>query len=320
MTDLPTYRAHSVPDLLNLIPVLFGFKPQESLIGICLEGESHRFGFRLRIDIPDESGDEEVAARVAALLDENPSDAVILLAITERRARGDILVQKTADMIHHKHVAMALCASATRWWEAGATETQEWRVDPFHESIVRAVREGQVIKADRAEVEREFVPSPEAIEYVQMERWQHSFIVPGEQSLSIGIEQRIEATTQTLDLLRRQLVPEPKEIGDAAIALRNVLVRDHFWFTIDTQNARTELAVWTHVARLLNGPWRCAPLSLAAFSAWQAGDGVRMSIAVEAALREDPQYSMANLLQRVVEQGLGPETWRQFRTDSQRAS
>jgi len=320
MTDIPTYRAHSIPDLLNLLPVLFGFKPQESLVGVCLDGDTRRFGFRLRIDIPDESGDEDVSARVAALLEENPGDAVILIAITERKSRGEVLVQKTAEKMERKHVAVALCASQSNWWEIGAEEAHPWRADPFHESIVRAVREGQVIKADRVEIEREFAPSDEAIEYVQLERWQHSFAVPGEKTPPIGIDQRIEATTQTLDILRRHQIPESSSIGDAVIALRNVLVRDHFWFTIDPENARNELAVWAHLARRVRGPWRCAPLSLAAFSAWQAGDGVRMSIAVEAALREDPRYSMACLLQRVVEQGLGPETWRQFRADTQRAS
>ena len=320
MTDLPTYRAHSIPDLLNLLPILFGFRPQESLIGVCLQGENRTFGFRLRIDIPDERGEEEVSARVAALLDENDGDTVILLAITEHKSRGDVLVQKTADKIEHKHVAVALCASGTHWWEAGELETHAWHADPFHESIVRAVREGQVIKANRAEIEREFVPAREAIEYVQLERWQHRFAVPGEETPPIGIEQRIQTSQATLELLRLGQSPQEQKIGDVAISLRNILVRDHFWFAIDTENARQEMAVWAHLARLLTGPWRCAPLSLAAFSAWQTGDGVRMAIAVDAALREDPHYSMANLLQRVVDQGLPPETWRQFRADSQRAS
>src|SRR5690554_5398952 len=43
MTNPPVYRAHSIPDLLNVVPTLFGFVPEESFIGICVSGPRRKF-------------------------------------------------------------------------------------------------------------------------------------------------------------------------------------------------------------------------------------------------------------------------------------
>ena len=69
MTDTPTvYTAHDVPDLINSLPTLFGFAPSESLIGIATSGPRRRFGFRLRVDIPDPHDIDELAGLVAGHL------------------------------------------------------------------------------------------------------------------------------------------------------------------------------------------------------------------------------------------------------------
>ena len=99
-----------------------------------------------------------------------------------------------------------------------------------------------------------------------------------------------------------------------AIWLRNLLVRDHFWFAIDQRNARDGLSQWAHVASRLPGVWRAAPLSLASFCACQAGDGVRALLAAEAALEAQPDYALAALMLRVVEEGLPPTSWTRMRS------
>ena len=46
--ERPTYVAHDVPDLLNLVPTLLGFHPTESLVAVATHGPRRRFGFRMR--------------------------------------------------------------------------------------------------------------------------------------------------------------------------------------------------------------------------------------------------------------------------------
>ena len=49
-----------------------------------------------------------------------------------------------------------------------------------------------------------------------------------------------------------------------------------------------------------------APASLLAFVAWQSGDGALANVALDRALADDPQYSMAQLLRQVITAGTPP--------------
>lgn len=50
----------------------------------------------------------------------------------------------------------------------------------------------------------------------------------------------------------------------------------------------------------------CAPATLLAFAAWQAGDGTLANLAIDRALQTDPGYSMALLLLRLFTSGIAP--------------
>jgi hypothetical protein len=49
-----------------------------------------------------------------------------------------------------------------------------------------------------------------------------------------------------------------------------------------------------------------APASLLAFIAWQCGNGALANVALDRALADDPQYSMALLLRQVITSGAPP--------------
>ena len=50
--DIPVFTAHDIPDLINTLPVLFGFTPEDSLVAIGTYGPRNRLGFRMRVDMP----------------------------------------------------------------------------------------------------------------------------------------------------------------------------------------------------------------------------------------------------------------------------
>src|SRR5699024_12523098 len=54
------HTCRDIPDLLGLLPTLFGFVPEESIIAIAVDGPRTRLGFRLRMDKPrlDETDEE----------------------------------------------------------------------------------------------------------------------------------------------------------------------------------------------------------------------------------------------------------------------
>src|SRR5690625_7397097 len=45
------HTCRDIPDVIGLLPTLFGFVPEESIIAIAVDGPRSRLGFRLRMDI-----------------------------------------------------------------------------------------------------------------------------------------------------------------------------------------------------------------------------------------------------------------------------
>lgn len=314
MTVPPTYRAQSVSDLLNVVPTLFGFIPEESFIGVCLSGDRRQFGFRLRIDLPEPQHIETMASVVAGHLDRGDGDSVLLIALSADTERAGTVVSAVARHITHKRIDFAVWANESMWWSNQDSQGSRWHRDPFHESIVKAVSHGQVIRPSRASIEDEFSIGSDAMSIAELERLQHAFDVEREREGTVNLSSAIRSVERLLAEMHIATDISHRDCAYIAMWLRQLLVRDHVWFAITPDDARRSLEQWTKIASRLSGVWRCAPLSLAAFSAWQTGDGVRTLLASEAALREDPDYSLAALMLRVVEQGLPPQSWKQMRS------
>ncbi|MDT5148076.1 MAG: hypothetical protein QOC58_2721, partial [Mycobacterium sp.] len=65
--------------------------------------------------------------------------------------------------------------------------------------------------------------------------------------------------------------------------------------------------LWALLARTLPPPWRVEALVLLAFSAYARGDGPLAGVALEAALRCEPDHRMAGMLDTALQSGIGPE-------------
>lgn len=303
------YRARDVSDVLNLLPTLFGFVPYESFIGVSLAGERRRFGFRLRVDLPAPHIRHDIAAVVAHHLEHAEGERLLLIAVSQDASSGRAMVEAVLSRLQQKQAELAIWATEDSWWRWGESQSHAWTRDPAHAAVVTAMSLGQVIHPNRAAVAREFAMSSDAADVVQVERMTHEVLALTESSpksspqLGVGeIHRQLEA-------------PEigAQEAATVAVWLRDVLVRDHFWFEVDESNSRHWADAWTQIARLVPHRLRCAPLGLASFCFWQLGDGARALLASEAALAEDRDYSMAQLMQRVVEQALPPSTWTSYR-------
>ncbi len=313
MTNPPVYRAHSIPDLLNVVPTLFGFVPEESFIGICVSGSRRKFGFRLRVDLPKRHQTSEVAHIVANHLERGEGEAVILVALSADTERAEAMVRAVVAALSMKKLECAVWANDTSWWSCDDEVGGSWQRDPCHESIVTAVRHGQVIRPNRAAIAEEFESKPPTVATVVMERVEHELEVLREQHEDRFMTTGVVCIEHVISNLLGEQKLSDEDFARVAIYLRTLLIRDHFWFGIDRDNAREMLDVWAHIATRLEGRWRSAPLSLASFSAWQIGDGVRTLLAAEAAMRADDGYSLAQIMLRVVEQGVPPESWKQMR-------
>lgn len=113
----------------------------------------------------------------------------------------------------------------------------------------------------------------------------------------IGIAQALDDETAARLMVWTRLLP----------------VRDLAWSFITDANAPEHLALWTAVAGRAIRPFEPAPLCLAGFSAWLAGDGAQALCALRRASEVAPRsYSLVGLLMNLLERAVPPSAWREF--------
>jgi hypothetical protein len=94
------------------------------------------------------------------------------------------------------------------------------------------------------------------------------------------------------------------EMAWLTVLLSHLPVRDFAWE--HTGSAEWHLALWTDALRRAEPELVPAPASLLAFAAWRSGNGPLARVAVERALRADPSYSFALLIDDVLCGGVDP--------------
>jgi hypothetical protein len=97
-----------------------------------------------------------------------------------------------------------------------------------------------------------------------------------------------------------------QEAAWLTVVLRDLRIRDDAWARMDPAYQAAHQRLWTDVTRRARPGYVPAPASLLAFIAWQSGNGALANVALDRALADDPQYSMAMLLRQVITSGAPP--------------
>jgi len=96
------------------------------------------------------------------------------------------------------------------------------------------------------------------------------------------------------------------EFARLTVALTSLRIRDDGWARMDPAHQAAHLRLWTDLTRRARPGYVAAPASLLAFTAWQAGDGALANLALDRALADQPDYSMALLLRDALAACLPP--------------
>ncbi|MFD5101418.1 DUF4192 domain-containing protein [Streptomyces albidochromogenes] len=151
----------------------------------------------------------------------------------------------------------------------------------------------------------------------------------------LGGAEREEVGAETLALARRLMkrLGENRPVGasrpdadagdDALIShdeaaavilgLQDRETRDRAAEWMEGPDAEPALRLWRALARRCAGAYEthaAAPLTLAGWVAWSAGDEPEARVALGRALRSDPEYTFAQLLHQACNEGMDPEALR----------
>jgi len=305
-----TYSASTVVDVVEALPTLFGFTPADSFVAIVTEGPRNRFGFRLRLDMPEGAGVDEAAQMIAGHMNTHRQDGVVLVALTASQEAADALMAGVVTYLSEAPVVLALRADDAHVWEYDRHGRPDQGA-PVHdrhpvvsEAVVKAVSEGQQIWSSREELAALFEPAPifggitDAVAFIEADGQEAT------ERLALCATAALEEAA-TGDLLVYQY-------RALAVAAQVIPVRDAIWSTITRETAESDAEVWRAVAIKTAGTAAAGPYALAAFGYWLAGDGARAAMATEQALKADPDHSMASLVNTVLAAAINPADWQGF--------
>lgn len=318
----PKLSLRSPADLIAAIPYLLGFHPTESVVVVGMCGKQLTFAARGDLDGPRGSAEYVTSVVVRQGVD---SVAVVGYGSAEHAEAPVEAIRASLDR-HGIEVVEALRVADGRFWSfvcenPECCPPEGTPYDPATSQVaVAATLAGQVALPDRDALVRQIAPigglTRESMRQatdraddrlVDLLRRAPSADLLGNKAL------RRAGQAAVREAMRRHR--EGGRLTDDEVAWLSVLlvhlpVRDFAWEHIGHEDWHVML--WTDVVRRAEYEVVPAPAALLAFSAWRTGQGALAHAAVERAIRADPEYSMALLMQDVLQRGIPPSTLDDF--------
>lgn len=326
-------------DVVGSIPAVVGFHPRESMIVMCLRGERKRQDLTLRYDLPSPEHEPGIAVDVAARATARDACGVMIVCFTEEPDDRSVLprqalVDETIRELGRYNIGYLhlLLVRGGRWWSYDPDEPCPVDGTPLPDALTGPAAEvealtalgGRVVRPDREHLERS-VTGPVALREIALDQCYQEAVktVAGELETH-GYEATRAKTLELTDTLLGRFESGQADLDDAEacrvlVGFTDVLARDVVigWGVVD-EDRRALLALLTALAqRALDDD--AAPIcAMLAGVAYLDGDGALGNVAIERALRSDPGYSLARLLDTALQSPVDPHQFRMVYGDVMR--
>jgi hypothetical protein len=327
-------------DLVGVVPWLVGFHPEESLVVICLRGRRLRTGLTMRVDLPSPEHAETVADQLAARVRHDGAAAAFLACYTDAADDADGALPQAAfvatlvQALDRRGVGCkeALLVRSGRWHSytcdveeccpRAGRALPETPTPAVSRVAAEGVVSGRAPLSGRAELERS-VRGPVGLRRVVAEAACERAYRAAAAEVAAD---RGTAHARTLALfgeaLRSYEAGRPELPDDTAARVAVGL--------LDRQ-ARDEVVTWVlesaeaPLTALLGDLVRATPdpvcppaCTVLAWVAHAFGNGALANVAVDRALRHDPDYTMARLVREGLDRQVPPSAVRQVCADVRR--
>ncbi|MFC7529050.1 DUF4192 domain-containing protein [Actinoplanes sp. GCM10030250] len=330
-------------ELIAAVPFIMGYHPADSLALVGLTRA--RVGFAACFDLPPpECDDEDLhegAAEIAGLVARQGTAEMMVVGYgPPHRVTPAVLRLVQALRLAGVRVHDAVRVTGGRWWSYVCQDPLCCPPDGTPclpgDSVIaaEATFRGQVALPSRSDLNAQVAPvggeTREAM-VAATGRARKRFtelLADGLREQGRGAERygrliRRAGRTAVRDAERRYRAGRPLSHDDVAwlgAVLVHKAVQDYALdrthlgpANVDRTNVdrtndeeKWRIGLWTDVLRRVEPAYAAAPACLLSYAAWRAGMGALARIAVDRALREEPEHQLAGLLHEILGRGLGP--------------
>jgi hypothetical protein len=337
-----TIRLRTPWDLLALIPYVIGFYPDRSIVLMSLR--MRRINLTERVDLPCAADASAVAERmIRPLLSDGP-DSVLLVGYETDAGESLSILQQLAELLSAPGIPIVdrivVCAGRWRSLDCDSPDCcppEGSRLPPPSEAahvVAEFVGEGVGPLASRAELEAVLEAGPAAARVAALiAADDHDRAEPLSSEICEALAQ---AWIRLLDTAPGAPAPASEDVALVLLALKDVRVRDGLVALVmpstlapdrlpedirdlvDTISAATSIEVADPTAQrvlrarlialcqLSPDGYAPPPLTLFAAYAWWCGDGATALVSLARALRCDPDYRLARLLDIMLDLAIRP--------------
>jgi Domain of unknown function (DUF4192) len=333
IADVPL-RLSSSRDIVEAVPYLVGFQPEDSLVVVSMRGAGSRLGLTARVDLPPADGADACARAFVGYFKRNRATRAIIVCYPISGGLSHPSVRPIADAITARfarariEVVDVLCVGDGRWWSLLCTddaccpaEGTPMAGDGTSTIAVTMAVQGRLALQSRTELEHTLDP------VVGVAGAAMAYALPrarAELFDRIAVGSRAEVAAESVALFRAavrgRLASEARAGGTTAlgadeaarliVSLDDVCARDEIiaWYDDESSDAARGLAI--ELVRRAVPPFEVPPLTLLAWICYLQGEGALAGIALDRALAADPHYPLAQILDSGLRAAFNPEPLR----------
>ena len=324
----PVARLTSSAEMVASLPLSLGYTPEESLVVVCCHEPRGRVGLTMRIDLPDPEFEDELVEEVELRVRDQDATRVLVVVFTDESRGADLprrdLAEALREVFDDLVVTDVLLVSLGRYWSylcrSQACCPEDGRaVDAIREtaaiSLIAAeqVLSGRVVLPDRAALAASLQgPQLFAASLAEQRCEQASTLIEDAVSrngLTAMAEGALARWKAALTPAADGQMPGDLEAAWLAVSLFDIDVRDAL--AAESERRAPALpALLGDLCRRTPDAFAAPVCGLFAWVQYCRGAGTEVTVAIERALRCDPDYSLARLLLAALQGQLPPEVLR----------
>ncbi|MCW2601625.1 MAG: uncharacterized protein JWM02_3454 [Frankiales bacterium] len=327
----PVARLTSPAQMVASLPLWMGYVPTESLVVVCCHEPRGRVGLTMRFDLPAPEHEALVVRDVEGRVRQQKATRVLVAVYTaepdgEVRART-ALVDDLRKQLDDLVVTEAVLVREGRFWSylcstesccpAAGTPVDEARESASVRMLeAENIFNGKVMLPDRDALEASLAGPSFLAAQVAMQRCETAATLLTDALHAIGVERAGDASLARWTEAVQAFRSPPAQLVDMqaaalAVSLMDVRVRDQLAAS-PARDVPALLALLEQLVRRTPSPYDAPVCALFAWLSYCEGGGADVTIALERALRSDPDYGLAHLLREALLAQVSPKDLRKI--------